>query len=1127
MSDPAFQREVAQIRAHAALDALPGDPPVIHWAYRLPRMLRNATAALIDVESIIDDGNGSSLDLVAIARRLGQLWESISRISDGKAKSIAQTNAILAYELAGYQANSVCIARELLASKSADSTDSLTTLIATFFRRQFFRSLNLAERILNTVPNDVEEISELVSLTSQGLVAGALVEVSRYFLSGDSSRIDRAIQMLQAASSGFASIGAVSQHSLVRLLLKSLPRMRHRSTWERLGPIHESDPTWQRYLLLLARGLGQRVDMNSGIVELWPSQISALDRGLFDLDSSTMVRMPTSAGKTRIAEMAIVHHLVSTPGRRCLYIAPFRALAGEIEGALAGLFSDLGFRLSTTLGSFETDEAEQEILSTADVIISTPEKLDLLLRSNREFFDSVGLIVIDEGQLIEDDSRGPHFEILLSRIRLGWPSIRFISLSAVIPESTLEEFSAWLGSNGSTISQSDWRPAIQRHAKFYWKGARGFVQFLPDPEVPGLEGFLPSMTQVRTFPFVNPESGRVNNPKFPDASVKAQTAAELAYTLAPTGAVLVFCPTPGYADSVSEAIMRRIQLAEQSGQSVLPEFRDRSTRASAICADWLGESHRLTVKLRRGVAVHHGDVPDVVKKAIERDFRDRQYQIIVATSTLAQGVNLPIKTVIIHSTHRRIDGENVPLSAREYWNIAGRAGRAGVETEGLIIHLCQNVNDEAALWSYARRKNDTEPLESALLKALRRFASERINDPEVFQYLDSDLLAVLVEEAVTEVTDEWIERVFGSTLAALESRRNDANYEAIQSSFGRLLRDIVRRVPEPEERAVFATTGLSVQSCESMLGHIRSHADELRELLPTATLAERRQLVEIFLDGCFMAEEIRPKTDPVFEVAELAEAWLSGEDYPQIRRQFSSPEATPQSISAYVEDTFGYRLPWGIAAYLRLALKELEIDDASLSPIARFFSSMVKYGVPTPYAVWAIAAGVSYRSVAIQLGQEYVTSHSASLFPSFMDWASKWNLERLNLELGLSGSVLEDVAHALQQASPSPLIRRSVTAEEPLFPLSAQVITGSRVAILTVDLLTSGTEVQFSRDYSQTFNRNAVSCYFNNEPIGTLDNDVAQLIAPTMDAGTQYMGIVTSISSEAYIRRVFVDVSPS
>lgn len=113
MANRDFQREVAQVRAHAALSTLPGEPPEVSWNYHLPRLLRNATAALIDVESIFDEADDTADDLTSTARRLGQIWESVSRLSEGKAKSIAQVNAILAYELAGYQANSVCLARDL------------------------------------------------------------------------------------------------------------------------------------------------------------------------------------------------------------------------------------------------------------------------------------------------------------------------------------------------------------------------------------------------------------------------------------------------------------------------------------------------------------------------------------------------------------------------------------------------------------------------------------------------------------------------------------------------------------------------------------------------------------------------------------------------------------------------------------------------------------------------------------------------------------------------------------------------------------------------------------------------------------------------------------------------------
>ena len=935
-----FQHGVAQLRAQAALISLPGERNVVTWEYNLPRLLRNATAALIDVELIIDAEGSPGADLSRMARRLGQIWESASRISSGQARSLALVHAMLAYELAGYQANSVCLARELAATQRPAEASAMVTIIAAFYRRQFFQAIKAAIQFLETTPelgpDGTVDAAELLSLTAQGLVAGAVQEASRYFLSGDDLRLNHALSMLSAASDSFASIGAFSHHGLVRLLNQSLPRMKRRSTWDLLGPIHPGNATWQRYLILLARGLGQRIDENSGIVELWPSQITALNKGLFKQATSTMVRMPTSAGTTRIAEMAIVDHLVTNVRSRCIYIAPFRALAGELEGSLAGLFSDLGFRLSTTLGSFETDEAEQALLNLADVIISTPEKLDLLLRVNRPFFNTVGMIVIDEGQLIEDATRGAHFELLLSRIRTGWPTIKFISLSAVIPQSTLEALAAWLGSDDGAVSDSDWRPAVQRHAMFVWQGDQGFIRFLQDQDAPGLEGFLPNVTEVKRYPFTNPISGRRNNPKFPDVLVKAQTAAELAYTLAPTGAILVFCPTRRIAESVSDSLLERLRLARQSEQPVLHEFTDRGTRSSSVCADWLGADHPLTAKLRNGIAVHHGGVPHAVKQAIERDFREKRFQVIVATSTLAQGVNLPIKTVIIHSTSRHNGEESIPLMAREYWNIAGRAGRAGEETEGMILHICQNTNDVRSAQSYANRKNNLEPLESALLKELVRQVGERIADDTSFQYLDSDMLALLVEEDVAEVTDEWVTSVFESTLAANEARGKSLDVSAITQSLSGLLTSVLQRVPTSAARAIFSATGLCVESCQSMIKHINDHSIELRALLTSATLAQRRELIDVLLEGCVLAEETRPKSDPLFEVGELAELWLAGEDYPLIRSRISSLVISPESISEFIEDSFGYRLPWGISAYLRLAMSELQIDETSLATVIRF-----------------------------------------------------------------------------------------------------------------------------------------------------------------------------------------------
>lgn len=1126
ITTPDFQREVAQVRARAALTALSREPSTVAWTYHLPRLLRNATAALIDVEAAIHLSGDPSADLASKSRRLGQLWESVARITTGDVSSIARVNAILAYELAGYQANSVCLSRELAAGQNRGEVSELTALIASFFRRQFHQAIRTGDAVLNLTPEAEMDTTELLNLAAQGLVAGAVVEASRYFLTGEATRIARSLEMLNAASKNFASLGAAAHHSLVRLLSQALPRMQGRSTWQLLGPIHGADEMWSRYLTLLARGLGPRIDENSGIVELWPSQRTALEQGLFDADSSTMVRMPTSAGKTRIAEMAIVDHLISFPGSRCLYIAPFKALASEVEGVLSSLILDLGFRLSTTTGNFETDYAQHELLESADVIVTTPERIDLLLRTDRQFFDSVGLVVIDEGQLVEDKSRGPRFEILLSRIRLGWPKIRFISLSAVIPRSSLEDMAAWLGSGTAGISESDWRPAVQRHASFAWQGHRGFIRFLPDPEDPGIEGFLPYVTEVHTFAFVNPVTGRVNRRRFPDVLVKAQTAAELAYTLAPTGAVLVFCPTPGLADTVSDALMNRIQHTRQAEEPVPYEFTDRTNRSVAICSDWLGEEHSLTRKLRSGVAVHHGRVPDAVRQAIERDFRERRFQVIVATSTLAQGVNLPIKTVIIHSAHRRIGEANVPLSAREYWNIAGRAGRAGEETEGLIVHICNTENDTRLVRYYASRKSSLERVESALLDDLLRLAQGRITNEDSLQYLESDLLALLVEENVTEVTEEWVEGIFQRTLAAIEARRRDSDSEDAKNALRILLEQVLQQVPDYDQRTAFSSTGLCVNSCKAMVAKILDQEDVLRGLITGATLSDRRQLIDVLLEGAFAAVEIAPDSDPLFEVAELAERWLSGEDYDNIRASFSSPDGSPLSLSAFVEDMFGYRLPWGVSAYLRLALKVLQIDEEAQSTFVRYFPSMLKYGVPTPFAVWCIAAGVGYRSVAIRMGQVYARQEPTPNLSAFFEWASRWTIEGLHSEFGLSGSVLDDVASALQKATPSPLIRQSASADFSIFPLKTGVLVAANLALLTAESLNDGDIVELERDYDMAYNRNAVRCTFGGEYLGLVEHDVAQLIAPLMDTGSRYHGIVEGLDTLGFMKRLNLSVRP-
>src|SRR5206468_3081482 len=121
------------------------------------------------------------------------------------------------------------------------------------------------------------------------------------------------------------------------------------------------------------------------------------------------------------------------------------ALANEIEESFANLFHDLGYAASTVPGGYDQDEMGESLAATDDVLVLTPEKLDLLFRLRSDLLDQVVLIVIDEGHIVADRQRGPKFELLVSRLRRRIPDARFLMMSAVVPDATLRDFALWLG----------------------------------------------------------------------------------------------------------------------------------------------------------------------------------------------------------------------------------------------------------------------------------------------------------------------------------------------------------------------------------------------------------------------------------------------------------------------------------------------------------------------------------------------------------------------------------------------------------------------------------------------------------------------------------------------------------
>lgn len=375
--DEDFQREVAQVRAKAVLTEILGEAPTYRWTYAAPRLVRNVTAALFDLERISLEEPTRVAQLQLAARQFAQAWESLSTLGERTTRLAALTNAAAAYELAGYQANAVCIARQIACESRSDESPTLTELAALFIQRLFLQVRSLAVPAKQQPKLDGTDPEELWRRASVAMASDGLLAASKFFLSGDSRHLTDASNLLSLAEQGFVQLGRVIEANLTYTLKSLLPLMESRSTWSVVGRV-STNPRWQRYLKLLGRGVGQDVYRSSSISELWPSQVKALERGLLDSSSNKFFRMPTSAGKTRVAELAMVHTLVSHPAAKCVYIAPYRALVAELQQVFIHLFGDLGYRVSTVVGAYESDDFEQLLLTDADILVLTPEKLDLL-----------------------------------------------------------------------------------------------------------------------------------------------------------------------------------------------------------------------------------------------------------------------------------------------------------------------------------------------------------------------------------------------------------------------------------------------------------------------------------------------------------------------------------------------------------------------------------------------------------------------------------------------------------------------------------------------------------------------------------------------------------------------------
>ncbi|RJS79293.1 DEAD/DEAH box helicase [Candidatus Bathyarchaeota archaeon] len=397
----------------------------------------------------------------------------------------------------------------------------------------------------------------------------------------------------------------------------------------------------------------KEVIIKLGIVELYPPQEEAVKAGVLE-GRNLVLASPTASGKTLIAELCALKHILEKKGK-AIYLTPLRALASEkfeeFKKYSAIRKPDDGrVRVGISTGDYDSSDPW---LEKYDIIVTTNEKADSLLRHRARWMDEISLVIADEVHLLNEAERGPTLEVVLARLMQINPEIQLLALSATI--HNVEEIAEWLKAGYVT---TEWRPILLKEGVLL----HDEIQF-KDGSARKIE--KKSRNQAINLALNTVKSG---------------------------GQALIFAPTRRNAVSLAKKAASEVEQLLSK-----PIKRSLEHDAEKILAT--GERTRISELLaelvKHGSAFHHAGLGGGHRRIVENSFRQGKIKILVATPTLAFGVNLPARTVIIQDYRRYEPGYGYyPISVLEYKQMAGRAGRPKYDKVGEAV-LIAKTSDEA------------------------------------------------------------------------------------------------------------------------------------------------------------------------------------------------------------------------------------------------------------------------------------------------------------------------------------------------------------------------------------------------------------------------------------------------
>lgn len=808
-------------------------------------------------------------------------------------------------------------------------------------------------------------------------------------------------------------IGSDRELLFVDILCAIIKKKLLHSTWHSI-PIYSgiAKENWKNIL--------KKID----IKELWPSQILIGENGIFKGKSAT-IQMPTSAGKTKATELIIRSAFLANRTNLAVIVAPFRALCHDIEDDLRKSFCNESVEIDELSDVYQMDY-DLDNLNNKKILVLTPEKLLYMLRQTPELSQSIGLIIYDEGHQFDSPSRGTNYELLLASLKSMLPeNCQTILISAVMGNIT--DIDDWLnGDNSAIINGKNIASTYRTIAFTSWIETKGKIQFVNQANPELKEYYVPRIIEQQQLNKIGRER---NNRYFPQKGDTNSIALYLGEKLVNQGSIAIFCgqrrSVKNLCEQIYDLLLRKYNLNNIISASNIAEIGKIYNLYNANLGDC-----PYTIASKIGILSHHRTIPNGIRLSVEYAMKEALAKFVICTSTLAQGVNMPLRYLIINSTQQ---GKDV-ISVRDFQNLIGRAGRAGMYTEGSIIFANNSLYDSRKIpkekwkWEMVKElinRNSNEACNSTIFKIfdtikngfLGKNALEIIMKPLDFvhAYIENSIPKliddIMQHETITQnnldIGFKWeiverqcqekiniIKNIEGFILANIDFQDNyETEIEELAKStlayylgnieqkkqvielFKLLGKYILKSTQDTYQRKCFAKTLYGINENIELQNWIEENYQRLKKAEDIDSFVEL--IFEKFMQ--YTNSKFYNQCSQQNSVKEILKMWIFGESYYKIleylignsmykQTQKRTYEYQIDDIVEFCENTLAYDGSLFIGAIIEL-LQSIDCgsDITNIIENLKFIQKRFKYGISSKLEIILYELGFNDRTIVQEL----------------------------------------------------------------------------------------------------------------------------------------------------------------